>query len=114
MRPSGRVYTFLKSELETLQAQPFSDDNLRTQLHVKVDLELLLAREEMFYHQRSRIRWLNFGDKNTNFFHASMIQRRQRNQILQLQTEDGTWLSSNTEINHHMHGFFTNLFANVG
>ncbi|KAL7222407.1 hypothetical protein ACSBR1_024159 [Camellia fascicularis] len=90
----------LKSELETLQAQPFSDDNLRNQLHVKADLELFLAREEMFYHQRSRTRWPNFGDKNTNFFHASMIQQRQRNQILQLQTKDGTRLSSDTESVH--------------
>ncbi|XP_028084227.1 uncharacterized protein LOC114285386 [Camellia sinensis] len=83
-------------------------------MHVKADLEVLLAREEMFYHQRSRIRWLNFGDKNTNFFYASMIQRRQRNQILQLQTKDGTWLSSDTEVNPHMYGFSTNLFTSVG
>ncbi|KAL7206079.1 hypothetical protein ACSBR2_018903 [Camellia fascicularis] len=65
----------LKAQLATLQAQPSSDENFQLQ-------EIVLSREEMFLHQRSRVCWLNFGDRNLSFFHASLIQRRQRNQIL--------------------------------
>ncbi|CAL5413238.1 unnamed protein product [Camellia sinensis] len=43
-----------------------------------------------------------------------MIQRRQRNQILRLQTEDGTWINSESDINHHLLSFFSSLFTSVG
>lgn len=89
--------THLKSELVALQIQPVSEHNLSLRSQIKSDLELLLAREEMFLHQRWRVRWLNYGDKNSSFFHASMVQRRQRNQIIQLQSEDGTWLNTYSE-----------------
>ncbi|KAL7165281.1 hypothetical protein ACSBR2_041050 [Camellia fascicularis] len=91
----------LKSELALLQAQPFSAQNFLLQNQLKSDLEYALNREEMFLHQRSCVRWLNFGDKNSRFFHASLIQRRQRNQLLRLQTEDGVWLNSDSEIDCH-------------
>ncbi|KAL7186742.1 hypothetical protein ACSBR2_028466 [Camellia fascicularis] len=94
----------LKSELSKLQAQSPTDENLQLQGQLKTELECVLAREEMYLHQRSRIRWLSYGDKNSAFFHASMIQRRQRNQILKLQTEEGFWLNSDQDIKHHMYG----------
>ncbi|KAL7246657.1 hypothetical protein ACSBR2_001707 [Camellia fascicularis] len=77
----------LKSELASLQAKPSSADNLTHQSAVQRELEIMLAWEEMFLHQRSRVRWLNYGDQNSKFFHASMIQHRQRNQIIQLQSD---------------------------
>ncbi|KAI9083556.1 hypothetical protein K1719_034498 [Acacia pycnantha] len=39
-------------------------------------------KEESYWWQRSRISWLTCGDRNTKFFHTSVIQRRQRNKIL--------------------------------
>lgn len=33
---------------------------------------MVLLCEEMYRHQRSRINWLNCGDKNTSFFHATI------------------------------------------
>lgn len=38
------------------------------------------------------------GDKNSRFFHLSTIQRRQRNQIMQLKDKDGMWRNGNKEI----------------
>lgn len=60
-------------ELANLQSQPLSDDNSELQNHIQSQLEELLAREEMYLHQRSRVRWLNYGDKNSSFFHATLI-----------------------------------------
>ncbi|KAL7243137.1 hypothetical protein ACSBR1_015538 [Camellia fascicularis] len=69
------------------------------------ELESVLRREEMYLHQRSRVRWLNFGDRNSAFFHATITQRRQRNQLLQLKAEDVCLLSSESDINSHLNCF---------
>ncbi|KAG5524282.1 hypothetical protein RHGRI_031077 [Rhododendron griersonianum] len=41
----------------------------------------------MYWHQRSRLNYLRFGDKITRFFHITATQRRQRNLILHLKNE---------------------------
>ncbi|KAJ6433927.1 hypothetical protein OIU84_017603 [Salix udensis] len=49
----------------------------------------LSADEECFFRQRSRVQWLKLGDKNTAFFHRSVMHRRARNQIHSLRSETG-------------------------
>jgi hypothetical protein len=39
----------------------------------------ILFQEEMLWYQKSREKWVKFGDKNTAFFHAQTINRRKRN-----------------------------------
>lgn len=71
---------------------------------------MILLREEMYQHQRSRINWLTCGDKNTSFFHATVTQRRQRNQLVKIRGDDGRSLVSGSAINDHLASFFTTLF----
>lgn len=56
--------------------------NLQRQGEVIKEMETLLFLEEMSLHQLSRIDWLSYGDSNSRFFRASLIQRRQCNQLL--------------------------------
>eukprot|EP00253_Pinus_taeda_P008598 PITA_08598 len=61
----------------------------------------LLAREEqeeVLWRQKSRIRWLKEGEKNTKFFHRSTIQRRMRNNISQIINEQGEKMETQEEI----------------
>ncbi|KAF2284020.1 hypothetical protein GH714_018069 [Hevea brasiliensis] len=51
---------------------------------VKRQLSHQWRMEELYWYKKSRVNWLSFGDKNTKFFHASAIQRRQRNQIVKI------------------------------
>ncbi|CAN1120648.1 hypothetical protein LINPERHAP2_LOCUS323, partial [Linum perenne] len=55
--------------------------------------------EELFWGQRAKVNWLNLGDRNTKFFHASTMLRQQRNNITKLKSEIG-----------HMTNFFKDLF----
>ncbi|KAG5548219.1 hypothetical protein RHGRI_013800 [Rhododendron griersonianum] len=41
-------------------------------------LEDLWQKDAMYWHQRSRIKWLQLGDKNSRFFHLSTIQREDK------------------------------------
>lgn len=43
-----------------------------------------------------------------------MIQRRQRNQLLRLKIDDGSWIETDSEINFHMGSYFSNLFCSGG
>ncbi|KAG5555977.1 hypothetical protein RHGRI_006568 [Rhododendron griersonianum] len=103
----------LKSQLAVIQADCPSDSNMGELYQIKKEIETLLDREEMYYHQRSRINWLRYGDRNTSFFHASVIQRRQRNQLLRLKDDNGDWATSDGDINQLLQGYFSNLFQAI-
>lgn len=49
---------------------------------VKEQIKNLWKREEMYWRQRSRIKWLNQRDRNMKFFHVTTIDRRRRNMVL--------------------------------
>lgn len=54
------------------------------------------------------------GDKNSAFFHATVNQRRQRNQLVRLKSVHGDWISDEDGINEQIGDFFSNLFSQTG
>ncbi|KAJ6418796.1 hypothetical protein OIU84_002053 [Salix udensis] len=48
---------------------------------------------ESFFKQRSRVQWLKLGDKNTAYFHRSLLHRRARNHIHSFTSDTGEALS---------------------
>ncbi|KAF7132078.1 hypothetical protein RHSIM_Rhsim09G0067200 [Rhododendron simsii] len=89
----------LKENLALMQLHPFSQEQYDREKHLKEELEITMLREEMYLHQRSRINWLNFGDKNSAFFHATVIQRRQRNEMSKIRDKEGHWFTEEANIN---------------
>lgn len=59
----------------------------------------ILKREEDCWKLKSRIQWINDGDANTNFFHTSTTNRRNRNKILGLNDSVGNWAFDTIIIN---------------
>jgi hypothetical protein len=49
----------------------------------------LCKDEEAIYKQRSRIQWLQLGDRNTKFFHRSLVHRQTSNAVHVLTDEAG-------------------------
>ncbi|KAF7146928.1 hypothetical protein RHSIM_Rhsim03G0116600 [Rhododendron simsii] len=91
----------LKDRLAHLQEQQVSFSNSDCMVEEKIiksKLEDLWQKDAMYWHQRSRIKWLQMGDKNSRFFHLSTIHRRQRNQVVKLKDEAGIWKMEETDI----------------
>lgn len=42
---------------------------------LKLNLEQAYKEEEVFWSQKARVHWLQEGDKNTQIFHATTVQR---------------------------------------
>ncbi|KAL6219427.1 hypothetical protein ACLB2K_007186 [Fragaria x ananassa] len=67
--------------------------------------------EEYYWHQRSRVNWLQVGDQNTSFFHQTTIQRRQFNKILRLKNDCNHWLDNELDITSHLNSYLVDLFT---
>ena len=61
--------------------------------------------------QRSRVDWLQAGDRNTSFFHARASARRKTNRISYLLREDGTRCEDREELKGMVRDFYTTLFS---
>ena len=61
--------------------------------------------------QRSRINWLQNGDKNTSYFHNFAKERRKRNLIKKLRNENGAWLEDTATLNPMVSDYFAGLFS---
>ncbi|KAB5512522.1 hypothetical protein DKX38_029550 [Salix brachista] len=69
----------------------------------------LIHEEEAILKQRSRIQWLQLGDKNTAFFHKSIVHRQTRNKIMSLRDGENSLFSSQQDIGNLAADYFEKL-----
>ncbi|KAM6600853.1 hypothetical protein CsatA_020462 [Cannabis sativa] len=77
----------------------------------ETELFEVLTQKEVFWRQRSKQLWLQEGDKNSKFFHATASSRRRMNAIDKLQCEDGSWVDWESGLSDVMCSYFQNLFT---
>lgn len=104
-----------QSKLDSITRQ-IRDQGLTSDLSIAESLALKgleewELREEIFWKQKSRIDWLQEGDRNTAFFHNSVKAWRQGNSISSLVSQDGAQLSSSADISREAVNYFSNLFS---
>ncbi|KAJ6744946.1 hypothetical protein OIU79_031141 [Salix purpurea] len=101
---------WIKGQME-LDARP-RDPQLQAQERILAEnYNRLCKEEEGFFKQRSRIQWLELGDRNTSFFHKSLLHRRSRNKIHSLSTLDGTVLHDQDLIHQHALNYYQALLG---
>uniref|UniRef100_A0A803NRR4 Reverse transcriptase domain-containing protein n=1 Tax=Cannabis sativa TaxID=3483 RepID=A0A803NRR4_CANSA len=86
--------------------------NLNSQT-AKQNLVETYAQREVFWRQRSKQMWLQDGDNNNKFFHASASARRRTNSIQKLKNSAGHLVDWNTGLPDVMKDYFTALFASA-
>lgn len=95
----------------TLEDQPPSNF-LNTLLQTLTsDYETSCFQEELLWLQKSRAEWINFGDRNTHYYHTKARVRRSRNRISTLKNPDGMWISDNLALPVMVRDYFISLYS---
>ena len=68
-------------------------------------------KEEIMWAQKARRTWIIQGDRNTTFFQTLVKQRRARNRILQIRTDDGSQLKELEDIEYYMMEHFKKQYS---
>lgn len=75
------------------------------------EISMAKTREEIIWRQRSKIQWMQEGDKNSWYFHSKTSQERKNNLIIKLQNDhhNGEWQESEQK-DKLIGDYFQNLF----
>lgn len=76
------------------------------------EYEKTLLQEKILWSQRARYEWLQFGDQNTKFFHASMLVKKKRNRIIVLKDDRNNRVTDKAELKEMATILFKMLYSN--
>lgn len=63
-------------------------------------------QEETLWRQKSRVKWLKDGEKNTKFFHKTTVQRRMNNNISHIKNDQGSRIETHEGIEEEFLNYF--------
>lgn len=75
-------------------------------------MDRLEEQVDTCWKQRAHVNWLQYGDRNTSYFHHACSERRRRNHIGNLRKDDGSWVEEEEE-EEKRKSFITNHFINL-
>jgi hypothetical protein len=104
----------LRKELERVRMQSVGRGPLSEEKKLMERINDTLYQEEIWIKQRSRINWLNSGDRNTAFFRAYAAQRKRINTITTLHHGDGSWCDDAESVREEIQTFYTDLYTSDG
>ena len=77
-------------------------------------LEARKKQEALYWKQKVRIKWPKEGERNTKFFHNSVIQNRNSSRIQRLKTRDGNRVDTRREIEVELTQHFSEILREDG
>ena len=110
----GNVKQQIKQTKEKLwqekvaSARDRKDDEV---VRLKAKLNTLCEKEEQMWLQRSRLQWIQSGDRNTQFFHGTATQRKRKNFIKGLRDNEGRWQAEEAIYTKILVDFYADLFT---
>lgn len=78
---------------------------------VQDQIEKLWKQDEIFWGQRSRLKWLKWGDRNSSFFYATTVQRRDRNRLHRIKDKNGDWVEGQEDIFREILDHFSEVYV---
>ncbi|XP_057864000.2 uncharacterized protein LOC131072017 [Cryptomeria japonica] len=88
-----------------------TNEEFQSENSLKAELAEILLREEMFWRDKSRELWIDAGDSNSKFFHASLKAKRNKNRINQLMDVSGKMVGKAEEIENIAVKYFEEILG---
>ncbi len=85
------------------------NDELIRDLNSEINAHL--HKEEIHWRQRSRVVWIQAGDKNTKYFHFRATQRQRKNRIHGLFDSKNIWQEEASSVAHTTEQYFKDIFS---
>ncbi|CAL1403007.1 unnamed protein product [Linum trigynum] len=99
----------LQAEIERIKAVcPINWEEVGT---LETELSRQWEAEELYWQQKSRVRWLKRGDKNSSYFHTVTRTRRKKNFVHGLKTETGELVTEEAGKAEVACNFYQHLFT---
>lgn len=101
----------VKRQLRNMSERTLNEDELDEENALKSRLNDLQKREELYWKQRSTVKWLTQGDRNTKYFHQTTLARRRTNKIVCIWGLDGAWILGEKGVFREIHSYYQSLFT---
>ena len=102
-----------KEELQCIQENITSVEDIRRETEHREQLEQLLHREEISWSEKARKEWDLKGDRNTKYYQAVCRNRRRHNKIIQIKNEEDVWIFDQAQIEQCFCNYFHKLYADT-
>ena len=76
-----------------------------------IQLDARERHEEIYWKQKSRVKWLREGEKNSKFFHNSVIHNRLGSKIHKIKMSDGTQVENRWEVKEELTIYFKGIMT---
>ena len=103
----------LGEDLKCMEERNHSDDTQVQMNKTRAEMNELLKREEIMWRQRSRVQWLQEGNRNTKYFHNKANQRRRKNAIMSIKDEHGVAQEEPLEIERIVVNYFSQIYSST-
>ncbi|KAK1381145.1 hypothetical protein POM88_027889 [Heracleum sosnowskyi] len=90
---------------------PLYEVSVREYFQERNVLNDLLLQEETYWRQRAKVLWLEEGDTNSHFFHASASLRKKMNNVSFLKNEEGEVVSDHEGMCIMVKEYFSKVFV---
>ncbi|XP_024157591.1 uncharacterized protein LOC112165325 [Rosa chinensis] len=104
----------LKDSLKQYPIDVQNDEDRKKRILIKSEIAKFAGYEETMWKQKSRINWLQEGDRNTKFFHAYAKSRGRQNKVAGVFDEQGRWCEDMQEVQDAFISFFSHLYSTGG
>ena len=106
-----RVLARLGGTQKALHNNPRSTFLHNLERDLEAELIEILNQEESLWYMKSRSNWVMEGERNTTYFHRSVVTKRSSNRILTIRNAVGEDIAEPNRIREHISSAFRSLYS---